>query len=314
MDLMLPAKYSKQLKRLWRNIYASRYLYLMLLPGILYFAIFQYGPMAGLQLAFKKYNARLGIWGSQWVGLQHFRRIFITPASITALKNTIEISLSRLVIEVPFPILLAVMLNEMRGTKLKRVYQTVYTFPHFLSWIVVAAILKIFLNNDGAINMLISSLGGDKVNFLAQESLFRPLLYFTAIWKEAGWSAIIYIAAIAGINQELYEAATIDGASRLQRVWHVTLPGIRTTIAIMFIMAVGNIMNGGFNQIFNLSNGAVKNVSDIIDTYVYNITFLAVPDYGFSTAVGLFKAVINFIMLLTANTVVRKLTGEGMFA
>lgn len=311
---MIPSRYSVWLKRLAHNIYAARYLYLMLLPGILYFAIFQYGPMTGLQLAFKKYNARLGIWGSQWVGFQHFRRIFITPASIKALTNTIEISLSRLLIQVPFPILLAVMLNEMRGTKLKRVYQTVYTFPHFLSWIVVAAILKVFLNNDGAINMAIASFGGQKVNFLAQESLFRPLLYFTAIWKEAGWDAIIYIAAIAGINQELYEAATIDGAGRLQRIWHVTLPGIRSTIAIMFIMAVGNIMNGGFNQIFNLSNGAVKNVSEIIDTYVYNITFQAVPDYGFSTAVGLFKAVINFIMLLTANSVVRKLTGEGMFA
>ena len=296
------------------EIFAARYLYLMLLPGILYFAIFHYGPMGGLQLAFKKYNARLGVWGSQWIGLQHFNRLFITPASLKAVKNTIEISLSRLVIEVPFPILLAVMLNEMRGTRLKRVYQTVYTFPHFLSWIVVAAILKVFLNNDGAINMLISSLGGEKINFLAQENLFRPLLYSTAIWKEAGWSAIIYIAGIAGINQELYEAATIDGADRLQRIWHVTLPGIRSTIAIMFILAVGNIMNGGFNQIFNLSNGAVKNVSEIIDTYVYNITFQAVPDYGFSTAVGLFKAIINFIMLFIANTVIHKLTGEGMFA
>lgn len=302
------------MKKKLHSIYEARFLYFMLLPGILYFAIFHYGPMTGLQLAFKKYNARLGIWGSPWLGLQHFRRMFITPASITALKNTIEISLSRLIFEVPFPILLAVMLNEMRGTKLKRIYQTIYTFPHFLSWIVVAAILKVFLNNDGIVNLMISSLGGQKVNFLAQESLFRPLLYFTAIWKEAGWSAIIYIASITGINQELYEAAIIDGAGRLQRIWHVTLPGIRSTIAIMFIMAVGNIMNGGFNQIFNLSTGAVKNVSEIIDTYVYNITFLAVPDYGFSTAVGLFKAVINFIMLLTANFVVRKLTGEGMFA
>ena len=307
-------KRSIKRKKMLHEIFAARYLYLMLLPGILYFAIFHYGPMGGLQLAFKKYNARLGVWGSQWIGLQHFNRLFITPASLKAVKNTIEISLSRLVIEVPFPILLAVMLNEMRGTRLKRVYQTVYTFPHFLSWIVVAAILKVFLNNDGAINMLISSLGGEKINFLAQENLFRPLLYSTAIWKEAGWSAIIYIAGIAGINQELYEAATIDGADRLQRIWHVTLPGIRSTIAIMFILAVGNIMNGGFNQIFNLSNGAVKNVSEIIDTYVYNITFQAVPDYGFSTAVGLFKAIINFIMLFIANTVIHKLTGEGMFA
>lgn len=303
----------KKFSKLKKQIYDARYIYLMLIPGIVYFAIFHYGPMAGLQLAFKKYNARLGIWGSPLIGFQHFHRIFITPASITALKNTIEISLSRLIIEVPFPILLAIMLNEMRGRKLKRVYQTIYTFPHFLSWVVVAAILKVFFSNNGAINMVIVKLGGSSVNFLAQESLFRPLLYFTAIWKEAGWSAIIYIAAIAGINPELYEAASIDGATRLQRIWHVTLPGIKATIAIMFIMAVGNIMNGGFNQIFNMSNGAVKGVSEIIDTYVYNITFQSAPDYGFSTAVGLFKAVVNFMMLMIANYVVGRLTGEGLF-
>ena len=302
-----------QAARLWRRMYDARFIYLMLIPGILYFAIFCYGPISGLLLAFKKYNARLGIWGSPWVGLQHFQRMFITPASLTALKNTVEISLTRLLVEVPFPIVLAIMLNEMRGTKLKRAYQTLYTFPHFLSWIVVAAVLKTFLNNDGAINHVIASMGGERIHFLAQQSLFRPILYATSIWKEAGWSAIIYIAAIAGVNPELYEAAVIDGAGRLGRIWHVTLPGIRTTISIMFIMAVGQIMNGGFEQVFNLSNGSVKPVADIIDTYVYDITFLATPNYGFSTAVGLFKAVINFIMLIVANIGVSKLTGEGMF-
>jgi len=301
------------LRKLARQMYDARYIYLMLLPGLLFFAIFCYGPIGGLILAFKKYNARLGIWGSPWVGMQHFRRLFSTPAALTALRNTIEISLTRLVIEVPFPILLAIMLNEMRGKGLKRIYQTIYTLPHFLSWIIVATILKSFFNNNGAINLVIESLGGERINFLANQSLFRPLLYGTAIWKEAGWSAIIYIAAIAGINQDLYEAAMIDGASRLQRIWHVTLPGIRTTIAIMFILAVGNIMNGGFDQVFNLSNGAVKSVSDIIDTYVYDITFQATPNYGFSTAVGLFNSHLNFVMLVAANFTVQRITGEGMF-
>lgn len=313
MEVICLPKNRLTLRKLARQMYDARYIYLMLIPGILFFAIFSYGPISGLLLAFKKYNARLGIWGSTWVGLQHFRRLFNTPAAITALRNTIEISMTRLVVEVPFPIILAIMLNEMRGKKLKRVYQTIYTLPHFLSWIIIAAILKSFFNNNGAINIVIESLGGERINFLANQSLFRPLLYGTAIWKEAGWSAIIYIAAIAGINQDLYEAAMIDGASRLQRIWHVTLPGIRTTIAIMFILAVGNIMNGGFDQIFNLSNGAVKSVSDIIDTYVYDITFLATPNYGFSTAVGLFKSVINFSMLIVANLAVQRMTGEGMF-
>lgn len=293
---------------IWRN----RFIYLLLLPGIVYFAVFRYGPMYGLLLAFKKYNARLGIMGSQWIGLDNFRRIFVTPMSMQSIQNTLVISLFRLVFEFPVPILLALLLNEMRGNRLKRVYQTLYTFPHFLSWIVVAALMKSFLSDSGAVNALAVSLGGEKANFLANPSFFRGLLYATADWKEAGWSAIIYIAAIAGINPELYEAAVMDGANRLQRIIHVTLPGILPTISIMMILAVGNIMNGSFEQIFNLRNGAVTQVANTIDVYVYDITFNATPNYGFSTAVGFFKSAINFLMLIIANTVVRKTTGEGI--
>lgn len=268
--------------------------------------------MYGLLMAFKDYNARLGILGSQWVGLSHFQRLFITPDSIQAITNTFIISLSRLVIEFPFPILLAIMLNEMRGSRLKRVYQTLYTFPHFLSWVIVAAILKSFLSNNGAINQLISLMGGERFDFLSNASAFRGILYATSIWKEAGWSAIIYIAAIAGINPELYEAAIVDGAGRLRRIWHIMLPGIRPTIAVMFVLAVGNIMNAGFDQIFNMQNPVVKQVSEIIDTYVYNITFKATPNYGFSTAVGMFKSVINLVMLVAANITVKKISGEAL--
>ena len=233
--------------------------------------------------------------------------------ALQSIQNTLVISFCRLIFEFPVPVIIALLLNEMRGKRLKRLYQTVYTFPHFLSWVVVAALMQNFFSNSGIINSLITSMGGEGIDFLANSSLFRPLLYATSNWKEAGWSAIIYIAAIAGINPELYESATIDGASRFQRVLHITLPGIMPTICIMLILSVGNIMNGSFEQIFNLRNGAVAQVANTIDVYVYDITFNATPNYGFSTAVGLFKSIVNFVMLLVANIVVEKSSGQGIF-
>jgi len=296
------------------NIWQARYLYLLLLPAVLYFTVFQYGPMSGVVLAFKKYNARLGVMGSPWVGLANFKRIFTTSAAVTAIRNTFEINLSRLIWQFPAAIILALLLNEMRGTRVKRVYQTIYTFPHFLSWVVVSSLLSNFFSNGGMINSIISSLGGTRIDFLANESWFRPFLYLTHNWKEMGWDSIIYIAAIAGIDPTLYEAATVDGAGRWTQAFHVTLPCISSTIITLFILQVGRIMNAGFEQIFYLQNPAVKGVSEILDTYVYNITFKAVPNYGFSTAVGLFKSVINLFMLLAANRVVKWVGGSGMFS
>ena len=303
---------TKRLHRLGTAIWQARYLYLLLIPGIVYYAVFYYVPMSGLVLAFKKFNARLGIWGSPWVGWANFQRIFTTPAATTAIRNTLEINLSRLLFQFPVPILLARRINEMRGSKVKRIYQTVYTFPHFLSWVVMSAIISNFFANGGMINTIIANLGGARINFLSDSALFRPLLYMTHNLKEMGWSSIIYIAAIAAIDPTLYEAATMDGASRLQQAWHVTLPCIRGTIVTLFILQVGRIMNSGFEQIFYLQNPSVKGVSEILDTYIYNITFNAVPSYGFSTAVGMFKSVINLIMLVGANAVVKRLSGSGL--
>lgn len=295
------------------RIWDARYLYLLLLPGILYFAIFHYGPMSGLVLAFKKFNARMGIWGSPWVGMKNFQRIFATPAAMSAIQNTFEINLSRLIFQFPVAIILALLLNEMRGRKLKRVYQTVYTFPHFLSWITVSSILMNFLSNGGAVNAVLASIGMKRIDFLSNTQLFRPLLYLTHNWKEMGWNSIIYMAAIAAIDPTLYEAAKVDGASRWQQIWHVTLPGIKQTIVVLFILEVGRTMNAGFEQIFYLQNAAVKSTSEILDTYVYSITFQSTPNYGFSTAVGMFKAVINLFMLLLTNGIVKKINGSGMF-
>lgn len=304
----------KKMIRYGLRIWEARYLYLLLIPGILFFVLFQYAPMGGLVLAFKKYNARLGIWGSQWVGWSHFQRIFATPAAMRAIKNTFEINLSRLIWQFPVPIALAILINEMRGTKLKRIYQIVYTFPHFLSWVIVSTIISNFFANGGMINTIIANLGGERIDFLSNADFFRPFLYLTNNWKEMGWSSIIYMAAIMGIDASLYEAATVDGAGRFKQMLYITLPGIQATIVTMFILQVGRIMNSGFEQIFYLQNGAVKDVSDILDTYVYSITFNATPNYGFSTAVGLFKSVINLFMLIAANFVVKKVSGSGMFS
>ncbi|MCL2059567.1 MAG: ABC transporter permease subunit [Oscillospiraceae bacterium] len=296
-----------------RKCWDARFIYLLLLPGMTFIFIFSYGPMYGLQLAFKQYNAGLGILGSNWIGLTNFQNLIARPDFFKAFTNTIIISLSRLVIEFPFPILLSLMLNELRLRKLKRVLQTVFTFPHFLSWVVVSSILLSFMDSSGPLNSIIHMLTGQKVAFLGDTSIFRPILYSTSIWKGAGWSSIIYLAAIAGINPELYEAAVIDGANRLQRIWHITLPCILPTITVLFILAVGGIMDGGFDQIFNMQNPVVRPVAETIDIYVYRITFESPPNYGFSTAVGMFKSVINFIMLILANRVVRTISGSGLF-
>lgn len=297
-----------------RDIWRSKYLYLILLPSFVWLAVFCYGPMYGVLMAFVDYKVKRGVFGSEFVGLENFKRIFVTPDAVRAIKNTIQISVMRLITSFPIPIIVAIMFNEMRGKKIKKVYQTIFTFPHFLSWVVVANILRNFLASSGAVNVLIQKLGYEPINFLANVELFRPLLYSTAIWKEAGWSAIIYMACISNIDTTLYDAAKVDGANRWRQIWHITLPGLKSIIVIQLIMAVGGLMNAGFDQIFNLRNDVVKSTAQIIDSYVHDITFGAKPNYSFTTAVGLFKTVINFALLIITNKIVTWLNdGEGLF-
>ena len=300
-------------KHLLQQIYKARYLYLCILPMMLWIFVFQYGPMYGIIMAFKEFKPRLGIAGSPWVGLDNFELILRVPAARQAIINTLVISFGRLIFVFPMGIIVAILLSEMPGVRVKKICQTVLTFPHFLSWIVVTAIVTNFLSNDGVINSFLNSAGMKTVDFLGNPDFFRPLLYITNNWKEMGWSAIIYIAAIAGVDTTLYEAAEIDGASRLQRIFHITLPGIRTTIVVMLVLAVGGIMNAGFDQIYNLSNSLTSDVGRILDTYVYDITFGTVPNYGFSTAVGLLKAVVNLALILTANKIAQWIQGEKVF-
>lgn len=299
---------------LWKRIFLNWQIYVLLLPGLIWYAIFCYLPLGGLSLAFKDYKANLGIWQSPWVGLQNYEFVMRDPDFFRALGNTVVISISRLLFQFPVPVILALLVNEIRSTRYKKLLQTVFTFPHFLSWIIVASITLNLFGNNGTVNSVMSALGMQPVNFLGDETIFRPMLYLSENWKSAGWSAIIYMAAISGIDMEQYEAATIDGAGRLQKMLYITLPGVKATIVVMFILAVGGIMNAGFDQIFNLSNPAVRNVSDILDTYIYRITFQSSADFSFSTAIALFKSVINFVFLIACDRISKMVGENGLFA
>ncbi|KRE48480.1 ABC transporter permease [Paenibacillus sp. Soil724D2] len=308
------AKYKGRLKgktnRKWQEIVRHKYFYLMVFPTVLFFLIFAYVPMYGVILAFKDFNYSLGIMNSPWNNFQNFRDVLGDPKFLHAFNNTLLISFGRLLIEFPIPILLAILLNEMRHRKLKRIYQTVFTFPHFISWVVLSGIITSILSDQGVLNQILQLFGWGKNTILVHDGSFLALLFTSNIWKEAGWSSIIYLAAIAGINPELYEAAAIDGATRYQQMKAITWPVIRTTAAILLILAVGGIMNGGFDQIFNLYNPAVYERADILDTYVYRSAFVDSTGFGYSTTVGLLKSVINCLLLFGANYFVKHVLKE----
>lgn len=299
-------------KRHISRIGKHKYIYLILIPGIIYLLVFSYIPMYGLTLAVKNYKPKLGIIGSPYIGLEHFKRLFAETDFRQAFANTIVISAGRILFQFPFPVILAVLLSELNNGKYKKLIQTIFTFPHFLSWVIVSAIVINTFEYDGVINQIITIFGGEAKLFLADKNLFRPLLYLTDNWKEAGWSSIIYLSAISAISPDLYEAAQIDGANRMQRILHITMPGIKSTVVVMLLLSIGGIMNGGFDQIFNLYNPAVQAVSDIIDTYIYRITFQTGCNFGFSTAVGFFKSVINFGLLVIFDRLARNCGENGI--
>jgi putative aldouronate transport system permease protein len=301
---------------LLRRIYAHRYYYLLFLPVVVLYVLFSYLPLYGVQLAFKDLNFAKGIWGSPWAanhGLEHFVDLLVNHAFIKALRNTLVISVQRIIFEFPIPIILALLINELRNRRVRRIYQTIFTFPHFLSWIVVTGVFINLLSSAGVLNELIVALGGKRLTLLTQQSTFRGLLYATDNWKEAGWGTVIYLAAISGINPELYEAAIVDGARRGALVRYITWPAIMSVIGIMLILNIANLMNAGFDQIFNMYNAAVYDKVDIIDTFIYRRTFVTGLDFASSTAIGLFKSVINFLLLFVGNTVVRRATGKGFY-
>ena len=283
---------------------------LMFIPVIAYYLIFKYAPMYGIVLAFKDYSIRKGILGSPWVGFTVFEELFATHTFVRAFRNTVIISLLRWVFGFPMPIILALMLNELKNLRFKKTMQTISYLPHFLSWIILTGLFTQLLSpTNGPINYIISLLGGKPIYFLADNAWFRSTMVITGIWKEIGWGSIVYLATIAGIDTELYEAAECDGATRWQKMFHITLPLMKPTIVILLIMNCGSILEAGFDQIFNFYNSAVYETGDIIDTYVYR-RGIGDMEYSISTAVGLFKNVIGFILVTGTNFIAKRL-GEG---
>ncbi|MBR4539686.1 MAG: sugar ABC transporter permease [Clostridia bacterium] len=288
---------------------------LMFIPVIVYFVIFKYIPMGGIVIAFKNYKISKGIWGSAWCGLDNFTKAFNTPTFARAVRNTLEISGMKLLFGFPAPIILALMLNEVSHIRFKKTVQTITYLPHFLSWVVLAGMFQQLLSpNNGAVNSLLKQFFGvqESIYFLGNNKYFRGTLIVTDIWKNVGWSSILYLATISGIDPSLYEAATVDGASRWQCTRYITLPSLVSTIVIMLILSIGSIMDAGFDQVFNLYNSAVYQTGDIIDTYVYRYG-LGDMKYSLATAVGLFKNVIAFVLVVGTNLITRKISGEGIW-
>lgn len=309
-----PAKesWAEKCKRIPREMVKKRWLYFLLIPGIIFFVIFKYVPMYGLKIAFMDYN-QYNPSASEWVGLDQFIKLFSKRSFIPVIRNTLVISLLKLLIGSPIPVILALMMNEMRNLKFKKVSQTLLYLPHFISWVILSGIIMTLLDPDnGLITGIIQALTGETVMVLTSTKWFVPMLIVTDIYKGMGWGTILYFAAISGIDPQLYEAAQIDGAGRWKQAVHITLPSIVPTIVVVFIMNCGNILNAGFDQIFMLYSSHVYEVADIIDTYVYRIGIIN-SDYSFSTAAGMFKSVVAFVLVLLVNQIAKKTGNEGLF-
>lgn len=300
-------------KRRWNNLKQYWDLYLIMFPGVLYFIVFKYFPMWGVLIAFKDYSIFAGFGESAWVGLKHFKSMLEDAQFYQVFRNTVIISLYKLVWGFPGPIILALLLNEIRSMFYKRSIQTLAYLPHFLSWVILGGILTNLLSpTSGAVNEVLGWFGLEPIFFLADPQWFRAVLVISDIWKEVGWGAIIYLAALAGIDSQLYEAAVMDGANKWKQLWHITIPSIMGTIIVLFLLRLGHVLDVGFEQIFVLYNSLVYEVSDVIETYVYRIG-LGQSQFSYSTAVGLFKSVISLILVIAVNKAVKKMGQEGIY-
>ena len=300
-------------RRKLNKILCNWQLYLFLLPALAYFLIFRYYPMLGLQLAFKKYRAVEGIWGSPWVGTKYFEQFFRGPNFGRLITNTRMISVGTLLISFPVPVLLALLLNQIPSKKYKTLVQTTIYAPHFISVVVLVGIISLFFSpRNGIVNHLIAALGGTRIHFMAEPSWFRPLYIGSDIWQNAGWGSIIYLAALSNINPELHEAAIMDGANKYQRVWHIDLPGILPTVVIMFILGAGKVMTVGFEKAFLMKNDLNVSTSEIISVYVYQRGLLD-NQPSLSTAVGMFESVVNLVLITTVNFISKKVSDSSLF-
>jgi putative aldouronate transport system permease protein len=296
-----------------KNVFRDRWLYIIALPGLLYFLLFKYLPMGGVIIAFQDYHPFTGFFGSDWVGFKHFIRLFEDPDFFMLLRNTLMLSFYNLALGFPAPIILALMLNELRLQWFKRSIQTLIYVPHFMSWVVVVSMFfVIFESQDSVFQNLIASWGFEKFSIMMDSGLFRPMYILQVIWRDSGWGTVIYLAALAGIGPELYEAARIDGANRMRQIWHITLPGIRATIVILLLLRLSDVLDLSFEHVYVLLNALNREVGEVFDTYVYRVGLIN-GQLSYSTAVGLFKGLVGLILVTISNWLAKKFGEEGIF-
>ncbi|MCU6797325.1 ABC transporter permease subunit [Paenibacillus sp. WQ 127069] len=315
MQTAVIKKQTKQQSRrsLWSTMVQQKWMYVLAMPGILYFILFKFAPLWGLLIAFKEYNPYKGLWGSSWIGLTNFTEMFASQTFYIMLRNTFAINIFGIIFMFPVPILLALMLNEVRHEVFKRINQSIVYLPHFLSWVVVASMTFFMLSTDvGIVNKMISSLGFETVSFLSTPNYYWGLITLQSMWKEVGWGTIIFLAAMAGVDPQQYEAAVIDGASRFKQIWHVTLPAIRPTIIILLILRLGHMADVGFEQLLLMNNPLVTSVSQVFDTYAYTIGILG-GKISVGVTVGMFKGVVGLVLVMLSNYVVKKMGQEGIY-
>lgn len=304
----------KRRKSLIRRMKMNKQVYFLLLPVVIWLIVYSYVPLYGIILAWKDYSPSKGIWGSPWVGWEHFEYMFSGPKFLEAFYNTIKISAIKLVVLFPMPLILALLINEVRATGYRRLVQTLTYMPHFVSWVILGGLFKSFLSPEtGALNQLLESIGLKKVAFMYEPSYFIPILLFAETLKTTGWNSIIYLASIMAIDSSMYEAAEIDGCGHFRRIWSITIPSIMPVVSVQLVLAIANIMNAGFGSIYNLYSPATESVAEIIDTLAYK-TFLNSGKWELSTAMGLFKTSINIVLMIIGNVLTKKMTGYSMYS
>jgi len=298
-----------QLRRLWKE----KYLYLLLLPGLIYFIVYRYVPMLGNVIAFQDFSPFQGFLHSDWVGMKHFMKIFEDKEVVRVIWNTLYLSFLQILFAFPASVVLSLLLNEVRNGKFKRIVQSIVYLPHFLSWVVVIGIATVFLKTNGVVNQLLHSVFGmEPIAFMQEPGWFMPLIVLEVIWKETGWGTIIFLAALAGVSPALYEAAIVDGANRWRQIWHITLPAIRSTIVILLILRLGSVLDVGFEQIFLMLNPLNKEIGNVLDTFVY-FKGIEQSDFSFATAVGLFKSFVGLVLIVGANRLAKRFGEEGVY-
>ena len=312
MELTTIAKRNNPFRKLGGKIMRSKYLIMMILPAVAFYIIFCYIPMYGILMAFQKFNPKVGIFGSKFVGFDNFLKVFDDAKFWLAFRNTLIIGSVKIVISFLGAVIIALLLNELRMIKTKKTIQTIVTFPHFLSWVVVSGFVFSLFAYNGAVNSMVEAMGGNRTNFLLDKNFFFGMIFASDIWKEAGWGSIIYLATMAGIPQDQYEAADIDGATRLQKIWHITLPGIKPVAILVLIMSVGGVLSAGFDQILNLGNDVLRDDVNIIDTYIYYHYVSGSGNAGIGTAIGLFKSVISFALVITVDRIAKACGERGI--